>query len=155
MESAGKIILRSFSGMEPRCLSHQYLVCRAGLIRRFGGRELGRCGVGWFAARFDARRNSYRNAVGRHIGDHHCIGADRNVVSDMDRAKDLGAGSDIDAMADRRSATMAGVAQAYRDPVTDYAVVAKARIPADHNAAKVIDAETAPERDFAGQLDAG
>jgi hypothetical protein len=60
----------------------------------------------------------------------------------LDAAQHLGSGADVDAVADDRRATLAGVAQADGDAVANDAVVAEDGVAADDDAAEVIDPES-------------
>ena len=73
----------------------------------------------------------------------------------MNGAKDLGAGADVDAVADDRRAALVGVAQTHGDAVADTAIVAENSISADDDAAEVVNHEAAAKCYFTWKLNSG
>ncbi len=90
--------------------------------------------------------------VGRHIVQHHGVGADPGVVADGDRPQHLGAGADDHVVADRRVALAAhGAGHAEGHLVVKIAVVADLGGFADHHAHAVVDHQ--PPAELGGRMD--
>src|SRR5271154_4100503 len=75
-------------------------------------------------ARQNARGNSDCNRVRRHVRDHHRVSADRDVVTDANGSKYLGACSYIDPVAEDGRATLSSPAKTNCYTVAQDAVIA-------------------------------
>src|SRR5678815_5618313 len=86
--------------------------------------------------------------VGDILG-HDTVGANGHVIPNLDRAHDLGAGADVDVVAEHRAALLfAAIRLAQRHTVRDVAIPADDAFLVHHNAAEVPDVEPAANGGF-------
>jgi len=105
--------------------------------------------------RQDASWNADCYRIGWHIFDYYRVGANHYVITYVDSAENLGAGSNVDLITDDGGSADTGTAQSDRYSVTNNDVVAENCITADNDVAEVLNFEPFADRRFARQLDSG
>jgi hypothetical protein len=108
-----------------------------------------------FLAREHPSWNPDCDGVGWNVTENNSVGSNHHIISYLDRAKNLGAGAYIHAIANGRRSALAGIFQSHRNAIANDTIISKDRVTAYDDSTKVVNAKTPSKRDFTGKLDSG
>lgn len=108
-----------------------------------------------FAPGLHHRRHPIGNVVVGNVTQHHSIGPNANVVAYAYVPQHLGPCPNVHVIAYLRRAWLVDTPQAHHHAIADAAVVTKAGITADDDAAEVVDHKVLAQLHLTWQFDAG